>query len=84
LLIFFSTTGSFTINGYALLVVCATLCYGTNINLIGRYLGHMPSLVSTSWIFMMVGPLAFLALTPTDAFQRLMQSGVSGSFFSRS
>nr|WP_293844009.1 DMT family transporter [uncultured Arsenicibacter sp.] len=79
LLVFFSTTGSFTVNGYALLVVIATLCYGTNINLIGRYLGHMPSLVSTSWIFMAVGPLALLTLLPTDVLQRLQEPGVGRS-----
>ena len=79
LLIFFSTTGSFTINGYALLIVLATLCYGTNINLIGRYLNHIPSLVSTSWLFMMVGPIALLLLLPTDVFTRIGQPGAGSA-----
>lgn len=79
LLIFFSTTGSFSINGYALLIVLATICYGTNINLIGRYLSHLPSVVSTSWLFMMVGPIALLALLPTDILARLGQPGAGSS-----
>ncbi|GAB3884267.1 DMT family transporter [Spirosoma agri] len=74
LLIFFSATGSFAINGYALLIVLATLCYGTNINIIGRYLNHMPALVSTAWLFAWIGPLALLILLTTDFFTRLTAS----------
>jgi len=72
LLIFYSATGTFSVNGYALLIVLATLCYGTNINIIGRYLSHMPALVSTAWIFAFIGPMAFAILLFTDFFSRLL------------
>ncbi|WP_338876708.1 DMT family transporter [Spirosoma sp. SC4-14] len=72
LLIFYSATGTFSVNGYALLVVLATLCYGININIIGRFLSHMPALVSTAWIFAFVGPIAFVILVFTDFFSKLM------------
>ncbi|WP_020602732.1 DMT family transporter [Spirosoma spitsbergense] len=72
LLVFFSTTGSFEINGYALLVVVATVCYGLNTNLIGRYLSHLPALVSTAWLFAFAGPIALLTLMPTDFLERVM------------
>lgn len=72
LLIFYSATGSFAVNGYALLIVLATVCYGTNINIIGRYLSHLPALVSTAWLFAFVGPMAFLTLLTTDFFSRAL------------
>lgn len=72
LLVFFSNTGSFEINGYALLVVVATICYGLNTNLIGRYLSHLPALVSTAWLFAFAGPIALLTLMPTDFLARVM------------
>lgn len=75
LLVFFSATGAFQINGYALLIVLATLCYGLNTNLIGRYLSHLPALVSTAWLFAFAGPIALLTLMPTDFLGRLIQSG---------
>lgn len=71
LLVFFSATGSFEINAYALLVVLATVCYGLNTNLIGRYLKHLPALVSTAWMFAFAGPIALLTLIPTDFFSRV-------------
>jgi len=70
LLVFFSATGEFSVNIYALLVVLATICYGTNTNLIGRYIRHMPALVSTAWIFFFIGLLALGALLPTDIWTR--------------
>ncbi|WP_080240128.1 DMT family transporter [Spirosoma rigui] len=72
LLVFFSATGSFQINAYALLVVLATVCYGLNTNLIGRYLSHLPALVSTAWLFAFAGPIALLTLMPTDFFDRVV------------
>ena len=71
LLVFFSATGSFQINEYALLVVLATICYGLNTNLIGRYLSHLPALVSTAWLFAFAGPIALLTLMPTDFLSRI-------------
>ncbi len=74
LLVFFSATGSFQINAYALLVVLATVCYGLNTNLIGRYLKHLPALVSTAWLFAFAGPIALLTLIPTDFFTRVFDA----------
>lgn len=71
LLVFFSATGSFQINTYALLVVLATICYGLNTNLIGRYVTHLPALVSTVWIFVFAGSIAGLTLIPTDFLSRI-------------
>ncbi|GAB4045344.1 DMT family transporter [Spirosoma litoris] len=72
LLVFFSATGSFQLNKYALLVVLATICYGLNTNLIGRYLSHLPALVSTAWLFAFAGPIALLTLMPTDFLSRVI------------
>jgi drug/metabolite transporter (DMT)-like permease len=77
LLVFFSATGSFQINAYALLVVLATVCYGLNTNLIGRYISHLPALVSTAWLFAFAGPIALLTLAPTDFLSRVV-SGQHG------
>lgn len=71
LLVFFSATGEFSVNAYALLVVLATLCYGTNTNLVGRYIRHMPALVSTAWLFFFIGVVAFGMLLPTDIWARM-------------
>ncbi|WP_019986503.1 DMT family transporter [Rudanella lutea] len=70
LLVFFSATGEFSVNAYALLVVGATVCYGINTNLIGRYIRHMPALVSTAWIFFFIGLIALGALLFTDVWAR--------------
>lgn len=72
LLVFFSATGSFEVNGYAFLVVVATVCYGLNTNLIGRYISHLPALVSTAWLFAFAGSIALLTLIPTDFFNRVV------------
>lgn len=72
LLVFFSATGSFEVNGYAFLVVVATVCYGLNTNLIGRYISHLPALVSTAWLFAFAGSIALLTLIPTDFFNRVI------------
>ncbi|MVM34434.1 EamA family transporter [Spirosoma sp. HMF4905] len=79
LLVFFSATGSFQINEYALLVVLATICYGLNTNLIGRYLSHLPALVSTAWLFAFAGPIALLTLMPTDFLSRVINGENSWS-----
>lgn len=70
LLVFFSATGQFSVNAYALLAVMATICYGINTNLIGRYIRHMPALVSTAWIFFFIGVPAFGLLLFTDVWAR--------------
>lgn len=79
LLAFFSATGSFAINGYALMVMLATICYGFNTNFIGRYISHLPALVSTAWLFACIGPIALLTLLPTDFFNRALAPQNAGS-----
>lgn len=76
ILVFFSATGSFSINGYALLVVLATVMYGANTNLISKYLAHLPALVATPWTFAFVGPIAGVFLLSTDFISRATQPGV--------
>lgn len=70
-LVFFSATGEFSVNGYALLILVATICYGTNTNVVGRYIRDMPALVSTAWLFFFVGLAALGALLPTDIWSRM-------------
>lgn len=74
-LVFFSATGSFSYNGYAFLIVLATLCYGFNINIVSRYLTDLPALVSTASTFGMVGPIALLGLATTDFPARIVAPG---------
>ncbi len=45
-------------NVYALLVVLATICYGTNLNFIKFHLGHLKAITVTSASLIFVGPLA--------------------------
>lgn len=71
LLVFFSATGSFEVNGYALLVVLATVCYGLNTNLVGRYISHLPAFVSSAWLLGFAGLIALLTLLPSDFFARV-------------
>ncbi|GAB3934994.1 DMT family transporter [Larkinella terrae] len=78
-LVFFSATGSFSYNGYAFLIVLATLCYGFNINIVSRYLTDLPALVSTASTFAMVGPLALLGLATTDFPTRAFSTGSTPS-----
>ena len=78
ILVFFSATGTFTINTYALLVVVATVMYGINTNLIGKYLSYLPALVVTPWTFAFVGPIAGVFLLSTDFISRATQAGATG------
>ncbi|GAB3256514.1 DMT family transporter [Larkinella harenae] len=74
-LVFFSATGSFSYNAYALLIVLATLCYGFNINIVSRYLSDLPALLSTAFTFGLVGPIALLGLSTTDFPTRVAAPG---------
>jgi len=55
-LVYFKGDGVTTVNRYALLIVLATFCYGTNINVIKTYLNDMPSLVISALSLMIVAP----------------------------
>ncbi|MEP1094342.1 MAG: DMT family transporter [Cyclobacteriaceae bacterium] len=50
------------INVYALLVVLATVCYGTNLNFIKYHLGHLHPITVTSVSLILVGPAAVVHL----------------------
>ncbi len=64
------TNGDFSsfanINAYALLVVAATLFYGTNTNIITYKLSGMNGLQITSLVFFLMGPIAGATLLFTD------------------
>ncbi len=50
------------INVYALLIVLATVCYGTNLNFIKFHLGHLHPITVTSVSLLFVGPIAIIHL----------------------
>lgn len=50
------------INAYALLVVLATICYGTNLNLIKYHLNDLHPITVTSASLLLVGPVAAVYL----------------------
>lgn len=50
------------INAYAFLVVLATICYASNLNIIKHQLGHLHALTVTSVSLLMVGPFAVIYL----------------------
>jgi len=55
-LLYFKQESPFQMNVYALLIVCATVCYGTNINILKRFLSHRPSLMVSALSLMVVAP----------------------------
>lgn len=61
------------VNFYALFIVLATLCYGTNINIVSKYYAKLSPVVSTAWIFAGVGPLSFGILLFTDFFSKMAE-----------
>jgi drug/metabolite transporter (DMT)-like permease len=75
ILVFFSASGSFSVNGYALLVMLATVMYGANTNLISKYLSHLPALTATAFTFAFVGPVAGVVLLSSDFLSRAVQPG---------
>ncbi len=61
-LVYFRSGGGVNVNSYGLLIVIATLCYGTNINVIKKYLFEMSSLrISALSLMVMVPFTAFYA-----------------------
>ena len=53
-------------NSYALLVVLATICYGTNANLLKVKLGKIAPLPLTAVAMLFIGPFALIYLFTTD------------------
>ena len=61
------------INAYAFLVVLATICYASNLNLIKQKLNHMHAVTVTSVSLLLVGPIASVYLFGfTDFWPKLM------------
>lgn len=58
-------------NPFALLALCATLMYGFNANIVGKFLNDVPPLQLTSVAFFFVGVLAFGVLCFTDFFSKI-------------
>jgi len=56
---------------YGLLVVVATICYATSVNLVKHYLQNTPSMAITAVAFLMVGIPASIYLFSTDFIFRL-------------
>ncbi len=57
---------------YALLVIIATLCYGTSGNTVGRYLRDVPSRLISAVSFSMVGiPVSIYLFSRTDFLHRM-------------
>ena len=52
--------GTFSINAYALVIILATVCYGSNVNLTKEKLAGMPSAVIATTTVTVAGMLAFL------------------------
>lgn len=59
-LVYFRSGGAVNVNTYGLLIVLATLCYGTNINVIKKYLSEMSSL--------RISALSLMAMVPFTGF----------------
>lgn len=62
-------------NFYALFIVLATACYGTNLNVIKYYLADLTPLVITSVSILLVGPMAGLYLAFDADFANKVASG---------
>ena len=78
LLIFSGSSDSFwySINFFTLLVIMATLFYGTNLNLIKHYLQDLSPKVITSVSLLLVGPIAAIyLLTMTDFSSKFTNPG---------
>lgn len=63
--------------GYGLLIVVATICYGTSVNLIGRYLKDVHPITISSVSFIMIGIPALLYLLSTDVLALLQHEAAS-------
>ena len=64
------------VNAYALLVVLATVCYASNLNLIKKHLDQVHPVTVTSISLLLVGPIACIHLFGfTDFLPKLINSG---------
>ncbi|SNS58207.1 EamA-like transporter family protein [Ekhidna lutea] len=63
------------INAYALLVVLATICYASNLNLIKRKLNDLHAVTVTSVSLLLVGPIAAIYLFGFTGFYHKISTG---------
>lgn len=88
MIILVGSRGELALNGYALLVVLATICYGFNLHVVRTFLSGIPALALTAATFTTIGPLAALVLLGSgdfferaarpEALQPLLFAGVLG------
>lgn len=82
ILILYGTQGvSIEFIQYGLLILAATICYGTSVNIIGRYLKEVRPLTITSVSFLIIGIPAICFLFTTDIVSRLSESPVARESF---
>ena len=72
LLILRSEQQSNIANGWALLIVIATLLYGMNVNLIKTYFSKEKPLVFSALSFVLIGPVALSYLFATNSFAQIL------------
>jgi drug/metabolite transporter (DMT)-like permease len=61
LLVLAQQTGSITLaDPYALLPLSATVLYGLNINIITKYISHLPALAMAAFTFVFIAPISFV------------------------
>lgn len=68
-----NNSGFGNLNYYVFLVMAATACYGTNLNLIKAKLADVPSLAITSVSLGLVMPLAIIILLTTDFIPKTLE-----------
>ncbi len=57
-------------NVFVLFVIAGSACYGFNLNLIKKYLSHIPAIPLTALAFLFVGPVSILFLFFTDVISK--------------
>lgn len=67
------------VNYYALFIVLATICYGTNLNVIKNYLADLNPVVITSVSILLVGPFAGVYLLAFTEFDQKLAT-IDGAF----
>lgn len=82
MLIFYGTPDvSLEFIQYGLLILVATICYGTSVNIIGKYLKEVHPLTITSVSFLAIGVPAIAYLLTTDLISQLSQSAQTRESF---
>jgi drug/metabolite transporter (DMT)-like permease len=70
ILIFANKSGGISVNGYAFLVILATVMYGFNLNIIKKYLNNVPALIVTACVLASTGPIATAILFSGDFMEK--------------